>query len=50
LLFSAAMEFERALATEVKRLLATADVASRAIAERRPWWVALLACFRTVVL
>jgi hypothetical protein len=44
------MEIENALATEVERLVAVAAVASRAIAEPRPWWAAALAFFRTVVL
>jgi hypothetical protein len=44
------MEIENALATEVERLVAVAGVASRTIAERRPWWVLAIAFFRTVVL
>ncbi|HVE39463.1 MAG TPA: hypothetical protein VNM14_06205 [Planctomycetota bacterium] len=44
------MELENALETEVERLLAAAEVASRTIAERRPWWVMALSFFRTVVL
>jgi hypothetical protein len=44
------MELENALETEVERLLAAAEAASRTIAARRPWWVAALAFFRTVVL
>ncbi len=43
------MEFERALAMEVTRLAALAGVASREVVARRPWWVAAVAFFRTVV-
>jgi len=44
------MEFDSVLATEVNRLVVVAGVASREIAARRPWWVAAVAFFRTVVL
>jgi hypothetical protein len=44
------MELENALETEVERLVAVAELASRTIAERRPWWMLAVAFFRTVVL
>jgi hypothetical protein len=44
------MELENALESEVERLLAAAEAASRTIVERRPWWVAALTFFRTAVL
>ena len=45
-----AVEFESVLANEVSRLRVVADVASRAIVARRPWWVVAVDFFRTVVL
>ena len=50
LLYPVPMELENALETEVERLLAVAEAASRTIAGRRPWWVAAVAFFRAVVL
>ena len=44
------MEFETVLASEVSRLTAVAGIASRAIVARRPWWMAAVEFFRTVVL
>jgi len=50
LLYPSPMELENAIASEVSRLLAAAELASRTITERRPWWVAAVTFFRTVVL
>ena len=44
------MELERALDAELSRLAFVADAAAREIAANRPWWVAAIAYFRTVVL
>ncbi len=44
------MELENAIAAEMTRLVAVADVASREIVANRPWWVAAVAFLRKVVL
>jgi len=44
------MELEHAIAMEVSRLVVVADAAAIEIAAKRPWWVAAIAYFRTVVL
>jgi hypothetical protein len=44
------MELENAIAVEVRRLIIVADAAATEIAANRPWWVAAISYFRTVVL
>jgi hypothetical protein len=44
------MELERAIETEVSRLIAVADAAAKEIAANRPWWVAAVQFLRKVAL